>query len=149
MFQFVLTPEVEKKHGLPSDLIKRCRKIGWEFHMSGWTDRHKSDDYYELKFKSPNMKDFSSIHETYFGELSDSYLLMREAYAVSHDWADGVFNDLSVIQHPIAEELAKFMKKRKSCKFKNLWATDSEFEVKISPKVGNKPKKIKVLITIE
>lgn len=149
MFQFKLTTDLEKKHGVPSEVIKKHKKLGWEFYMTSWTDRHKGDDYYELQFKSPNMKDFSSVASTYFGELSDSYLLMREAFAVAHDWSDGVFNDKSVIQNPISKKLAEVMVKRKDCKFKNLWASGAEFKVNISPKVGNVPKKIKVLITIE
>lgn len=132
-------PQISKK------LIRKMEKLGWQFYFESWMDRHKSDTYYELKFKSPNMKNTASIHED---EISETFLLEREARAISMDWANSLFNSKLTIQNPISLELEKYLLKNKSNKFLSIYASSIEFDVKISPENKNTPKKVKVTIEI-
>lgn len=138
-----------KKAGVNVKLVLKLTVKGWNFWLSTWEDRHKFEEFNELRFQSPNMRNDASIHPSYFGEMSEEYLFEREAFAVSLDWVDGVFNHKLVIQNPISSALREYFKKEKNCEFKNIWSTDVDFDVKISPKKKHLPKKIKVTIEIE
>jgi hypothetical protein len=91
---------------------------------------------------------FASIDHTYFNELTFEEFFGREAFAVAHDWADGLFNHKSAIQNPISEALVKYFTKTKDCKFKNIYTSAIDFKVKVAPKSKNAPKKVKVTIEI-
>ena len=138
-----------KKAGIPTKLIETLTKEGWKFWVNTWEDKHKFDRHTDLHFQSPNMRSHASIDRTYFGELTREYFFKREAFAVALDWADGAFNDKLVIQNPIAEALREYFAATKDCKLDFVYSTSIDFKVKVNPKEKNKPKKVKVLITIE
>jgi hypothetical protein len=135
--------------GIPTHIITRLISVGWKFWLSTWTDRHKNDDYHELNFQSPNMKKPASIASTYFEEIDRAYLFEREAFAVSIDWADALFNHKLAIQNPISEALRKHFDKTKDCRFESIYASEIDFQVVVAPKNQTKPKKVKVKITIQ
>ncbi len=138
-----------KAVGINTNLVKELTKEGWKFWLQTWEDRHKNDSYHELHFQSPNMKKDASVHPSYFGEMTRAYLLDREAYAVSVDWVDALFNDKLVIQNPVSEALRKHFKKTKNCKVDYIYSTDIDFQVMVAPKTQTKLKKVKVNIIIE
>ena len=135
--------------GIPTHIITQLISEGWKFWLSSWIDRHKNDDYHELNFQSPNMRVPASIQHTYFEEIGRAYLFEREAFAVSIDWADGLFNHKLTIQNPISEALRKHFNKTKDCRFENIYSSEIDFQVVVAPKNQTKPKKVKVKITIE
>jgi hypothetical protein len=137
-----LTPEQRK-------VIDRLTEEGWEFHDGSWNDHHNGNEYNDVDFQSPNMREKASIDSRAWGEVTEKYLREREAYHAANDWAKDVFHYTSVITNPLAEGLKKHFLKKKSTKFARLFSTSAKFDVKVSPKVKDKPKKIKVLITIE
>lgn len=129
-------------------VIKKMEKLAWKFHIESWVDRHKNDIYYMLVVKSPNMKITTTIQEQYFNEITEKFLLEREAQAVSIDWVERIFDNKFAIQNPISVELEKYLLKNKSNVFLPIYEDALEFDVKISPTNKNKPKKVKVTIEI-
>jgi len=146
-----LSSELNKmeKVGIPTKIVSQLISVGWKFWLSTWKDRHKNDDYYELHFRSPNMKKSGSIHHSYFGDITREYLFEREAFAVASDWADGLFNHKLTIQNPIAEALREHFTKKRDCRFDYVYSTNIDFQVKVAPRTQTKPKKVTVKITIQ
>lgn len=129
------------------DIVRNLESKGWQFEDDYWEDHHKGDPYYDVKFKSPNMKQFASINANAWRELTLEYLLEREAHHAAHDWVKNIFDYSSVISNPVADGLKKHFLKTKSTEFKSLYSTDTKFDVKVKAK-NNKPKKVKVTIEI-
>lgn len=128
--------------------INKLKRQGWIFENYSWEDHHTGVPYDDVKFKSPNMRDFGMIYEYRLNEITEDYLLERDAWHSAHDWAENVFTHTSVIIDPLAEGLEKYFLEKKNTNLKKLYATSAEFVVKISPKIKDSPKKIKVTIEI-
>jgi len=129
-------------------MIEGLAKRGWQFRDGSWESGHNGDEYDDVEFKSPNMTKFASIAEREWREVTEEYLLEREAGHVGHEWASNVFHYTSVITNPLSGVLAKYFRKKKNASFAPLYSSSAEFKVKISPKIKDKPKKIKITIEI-
>ena len=140
---------VRKLSTAGQEMIARLEKEGWKFSGDHWASNHNGDQYDDVSFQSPRMKKPASIDENRWKEVTEEYLLEREAWHAANDWANDVFHYTSVITNPLTRELSEYFVKKKGVNFSSLYASDVKFDVKISPKLKDKPKKIKVTITIE
>ncbi len=129
-------------------MVEGLEKKGWEFKDGSWVSGHNGDEYDDVEFKSPNMEKFASIGERQWKEVTEEYLLEREATHIASEWANNVFSYMSVVINPLAAGLAKHFRKTKNTSFAKLYSSAAEFNIKVSKKVKDKPKKIRVTIEI-
>lgn len=60
--------------------IELLESLGWKFGEDEWQDGHNHNNYYDLEFKSPRMKEFWKIDDK---KLNLKNLCMREAENLS------------------------------------------------------------------
>jgi hypothetical protein len=146
--------QYELKERLPDasqNEIEKLAEQGWEFRSNYWESGHNGDPYDDVEFKSPNMKEFSSIGEyDWRDRVNRRYLLKQEAESVAREWTSEATDDSSFVGRPVELALTKYFLKRKDAGFEQIHSYDPniKFVVKCSPKNIHKPKHIKVTIEI-
>ena len=133
-------------------MIQRLEHEGWKFEDDYWEDHHKGDPYCDVKFKSPEMREYVSLSEDEWKKITEKFLRELAAYKLAVQWVDALFYSKSHFQIPIAEQLMKHFIKQKSgfASGTGPWDNKMDFTVKVSPTLEktNKPKKVKVTIEI-
>ena len=141
----------ELKYRLPmavQDEIQELANSGWSFTKDCWESGHNGDIYNDVKFQSPSMSKAISIGEhDWNNRVNKKDLLEREAEAIAREWIVLLRHDLNIFD-PIVKKLKSHLLKRKNPSFNNLKHSSPHVIVKISPKIKDKPNKVRITVEI-
>lgn len=153
MYQTQLNEITAKRAGIPYDVVQSYRKKRWEFFINTWTDRHKGDEYYELTFKSPTMTEFSTIdggkEGMYFKDLTEKSMMNHLYRHSAKKWREHLLQYSSKIESSIDEGILNYLKDNEFPRIKKIYDEAMEVNVSVCPKCKDKPKKVKINISIE
>ena len=117
---------------------------GWKFESAYWECHHNGTPYYDVRFKSPRMKEFCDISERDWPTINEKKLLELEARKLTYAWIENLNEELpSELTKPLYEILDTTDFSVDSA------APKMNYKTKVLTKNISKIKKVTLTLTIE